>query len=119
MPCSAIFGRRTFLIPLPGIESRGRATSPAIPGSPPGRRRGAIFGRESRLFNRLRRHFRARATRKRAFGGCGAASRHDAFDRLTVAPDTAGKVAGGVSLRPLDGSARNFAGDAGSMEWNT
>jgi len=47
--------------------------SPAIPGVMPGEKRGAIFGRESSLFNRLRRHSRARATREQAFSGRGGA----------------------------------------------
>jgi len=48
---------------------------------------GAIFGRESKLFNRLRRHFPTRAPRERAFSGRGGAERRDAFDRLKVRPE--------------------------------
>jgi len=47
-----------------------------------------------KLFNRLRRHFRARATRERAFSGRGGAQRHDAFDRLKVRSGHGGQCNG-------------------------
>ena len=154
-----------------GLPDSGLALIPrfARP-SPASGRRGAIFGRELRLFNRLRRHFRAariaiglpdsglalvpprriksggRARRgerapfsgaKRGFSSaCGAIPGRarrasglsaDAAGRSVTtcstgrrsATDMAGKAAGGASLRPLDRSAKNFAGGAGSTERDT
>ena len=77
---------------------------------------GAISFRETRLFNRLRRHFPARAKRELSLGQARVAGRDDASDPK-LRPEQVRES--GVASRPLDGSAGTSARGAGLIDLDT